>query len=64
MHLYKSLGILLKDNNKLKNSNVLFIRKKHNILSSFCRGAPKVILNDSSLNCGHTRKLSLEFSKL
>ena len=28
MHVYKSLGIILKENNKLKNAIVLFIRKK------------------------------------
>ena len=30
MHLYKLLGILLKENNKLKTATVLFLRKKHN----------------------------------
>ena len=35
MHLYKSLGILLKDYNKFKNATVVFLRKKHNSVSSF-----------------------------
>ena len=48
MHLYKSLGILLKEN----NATVLFLRKKHSSLSSFCRGASKVILNNSPFNFG------------
>ena len=84
MHLYKSLGILLKDNNnyKLKNATDVFLHKKYNSVSwrtsplrrelsfllrindldglsssinsvsSFSRGAFKVILNDSPLNFG------------
>ena len=50
MHLYKSLGILL--DKKLKNATILFLRKKHNSVSSFCRGASKVILNDFPFNFG------------
>ena len=54
MHLYKSLGILLKENNKLKNATVLFLREKHNSVCdcSFCWGASKVTLNDSLFNFG------------
>ena len=52
MHLYKSHEILLKDNNKLKNATVLFLSKKRNSVSRFCRGASKVILNDSPFNFG------------
>ena len=37
VHVYQSLGILLKENNRLKNSTVLFFRKKYNSISSFCR---------------------------
>ena len=29
-HLYRLLGILLKENNKLKNANDLIFHKKHN----------------------------------
>ena len=36
MHLYKSLGVLLKENNKLKNANVLFVREKHNSDKKSC----------------------------
>ena len=50
MYLYKSLGKLLKENNKLKKATVLFLRKKHNSVRSFRRGASKVILNDSPFN--------------
>ena len=54
MHLYKSLGILLKENNRLKNNTVLFLREKHNSVSqsSFYRGPSKEILNDSPFNFG------------
>ena len=53
MHLYKSLGILLKANNK------------QNSVTSFCRSASKLILNDSLLNFGwQTRQLNAESSKL
>ena len=52
MHLYKSLGIPFKKNNKLKNSTALFFREKHNSVSSFCRGASKVILNNSPFDVG------------
>ena len=52
MHLYKLLEILLKETNKLKNATVLVLRKKHNSVSSFCRDALKVILNDSLFNFG------------
>ena len=52
MHLYKLLEILLKEKNKLKNATVLFLRKKPNSVSSYCRGASNVILNDSPFNFG------------
>ena len=45
MHSYESLGILLKENDKLKNATVLFLREKHNSVSSFCQDALKMILN-------------------
>ena len=50
MHLYKSLGILLKENNKLKTAIDVFLHKEHDNVSSFCLGASKVILNDSPFN--------------
>ena len=55
VHLYKSLGILLKNNNKCKNATVLFLCKKDNCVDSFCRGALKVILNSSPFNLVVTR---------
>ena len=57
MHLYKLLEILLKETNKLKNATVLVLRKKHNSVSSFCRDASKVILNNSLFNFGLVIKL-------
>ena len=50
--LYKSLWILLKENNKLKNATILFLREKHNHASNFCCGASNLILNDSPFNFG------------
>ena len=50
MHLYKLLGILLKENNKLKYDTDIFLHKKQNCVSSFSQGASKVILNDSPFN--------------
>ena len=50
MHLYKSCGILLKDINKFKNATDVFLHKKLNSVSSFCRGGLNVILNDSPFN--------------
>ena len=44
MHLYKSLGLLLKEIEKLKNAIVLFPRETHNSVSSFCRGASEALL--------------------
>ena len=35
-------GILLKENNKLKNFTFLFLCKKHNNVSSHCQGVSKV----------------------
>ena len=66
MHLYQSLGILSKENNKVENATVLFLRKKYNSLNSFCRGALNVILNDSParLSIVGTRQLNAELSKL
>ena len=52
MHLYKPFGILLKENNKLINTTVLFLRKKNKSVCSFSRGASKVIFNDSPFNFG------------
>ena len=49
MYLYKSLEILLKEYNKLKNATVLILCKKH---SSCSKGASKVILNDFPFNFG------------
>ena len=42
----------MKENKKLKISPVLFLHEKHISVSSFCRGASKVILNDSPFNYG------------
>ena len=42
----------MKENNTLKNAPDVFLHKKHNNVSSFCRGASKVILNDFPLNFG------------
>ena len=50
MHLYKSLGILLKENFKLKTAIDIFLHKEHDNVSSLCLGASKVILNDSLFN--------------
>ena len=33
-HLYKSLEIHMKENNKLNNANILFLRKNNNSMSS------------------------------
>ena len=53
MHLYKSLGILLKENDKLKNAIVLYLRKNHNsVKSTIVSKGSKVILNDSPSNFG------------
>ena len=48
----EQLGILLKENNTLKNASDVFLHKKHNSVSSFCQGASKVILKDFPLNFG------------
>ena len=62
---YNSLGILLKEIDKLKNDTVLFLREKHNRVSSFCRVALKMILSDSPFNFGrYTQQLIAESSKL
>ena len=51
MHLYKSLGILLKENDKLKNAIVLYLRKnRNNVKSTIVSKGSKVILNDSPSN--------------
>ena len=63
MHLFKSFETILKENDELKNAIVLFLCKKHNSVSSFCRSALKVILNDSPFNFVGTRQLSAESSK-
>ena len=55
MHLYKSPGILLKENNKLKNATDVFLHETHNNVSSFCQGASIVILNISLT--GDTHKI-------
>ena len=60
MHLYRSLGILLNDNNKLKTATVLFLHKKHNSVSSFWRGASRETFNDFPFNLIVPRQLSAE----
>ena len=62
-NLYKSLGILLNENDKLKNSPVSFLRKKHNSMSSFLRGASKVILNDFPFNFGRYTSMQLNANR-
>ena len=51
-----------KKNHKLKNANVLFLRRSHNSVISFRKGASKVILNDSSVfYFTVTRQLSINW---
>ena len=55
VHLYKLPGILLKENDKLKNATDVFLYEKHNNVNSCCRGASIVISNISLT--GDTHKI-------